>query len=231
MASTSSGLGSTATSRRAPACAEVRAVDGRQHERLPRRPALEDAGELHQRGGVGRRAWHIRDHRGVARGHDHDLTAGAAGAAADDVHELVARVAEPLHDRTWTPAAAEPARGEGVGNERRGGAIAARAGAPSGCLGGDAVARGRRPDCRRRARPRRVPAAPAGPALEGEHRQDDRQKRRHERRAVYPRLYHVGATYAVRKHWAMPGAQVLESSVGQHRASCSSTTSCRSRSS
>ena len=174
-----------------PHLAEVRAVDRGEHERLPRRAALVDARELHQRGGVGGAARRLGDGRGVARRDDHDLPARGARAAPDHVHEVASRVREALHDRARAAAAPEAARLERVGHElgrwpgrracpaRRSGACAAMRVASSVAwsaveqhVGGQSL----------RQRPR--------PALEREHRQHERQKRRHEGRAVDPRLDH-----------------------------------------
>ncbi len=117
--------------------AEVGAVHRGQHQRLLGRSPLVDAGELHERGGVGGAAGRLGHAGRVARGHDHDLAARAAGPAADHVDELVARVGEPLHERAHTSARREPARGERVGHELGGRPVAARPGAPVGRLGGD----------------------------------------------------------------------------------------------
>ena len=54
---------------------ERRTVHRGQHERLARRPALEDARELEQRGGVGGAAGAVRHGAGVASRDDHDLAA------------------------------------------------------------------------------------------------------------------------------------------------------------
>ena len=90
--STSSGAGQLVEQlASAPTSPSVDAVERGQHERLARGAALEHARQLDQRGGVGRAAGCVRDRRGVAVGDDHDLAARAAGAAADHVHEPLAR--------------------------------------------------------------------------------------------------------------------------------------------
>ena len=118
------------------------------------------------------------------------------GPAPDHVHELVARVREPLHDRTVPSRLAANPRASKVSATS---CAVARSpvepGAPVGRLGGD---------------PRREPGGLVaveehvggqplrkrrGPALEREHRHEQGQERRHERRAVYPRLNHGGSTY------------------------------------
>ena len=108
---------------------------------------------------------------------------------------------EPLHHGTRALAAPEAARRERVGHEHRGGAVTRGARPPVGLLRGDARGQISRLIAVEQHVGGQALRNRAGPALEREHRQHDRQKRRHERRAVYPRLYHEGATYAVRQAW------------------------------
>jgi hypothetical protein len=100
-----------------------------------------------------------------------------------------------LDDRTVARTSPEPARGKGVRHELRRRPVTVRAGAPVGRLGRDA---------RRQARGLVAVEEHIGgqalldrrwPALEREHRQEQGQERRHERRAVYPRLNQGGSTY------------------------------------
>ena len=129
--------------------------------------------------------------RRVARRDDHDLPARAARAPADHVHEPLAVGREPLHDRARSAAAREAARGERVGHELGGRAVARaspRAGrAPAAAIRVGQV--GRLIAVEQHVGGQPLPQRP-GPALEREHRQHDGQERRHERRAVDPRLDH-----------------------------------------
>jgi DNA-binding response OmpR family regulator len=99
---------------------------------------------------------------------------------------------EALHDRTRPAAASEPARRERVGHQHGRGAIARRPRAAVRLLGRDPARElGRLGAVEEHIRGEPLRQRPR-PALEREHRQDDGQERRHERRAVYPRLYHEG---------------------------------------
>ena len=100
------------------------AVDAGEHERLARGPALEDPGQLEQRGGVGRAPRGVGHTVRVPAGHHHDLAPRAPGAAADHVHEVAIRMAEAvlLH---LEASCVEPARHAGGG-----GPVAHAPGAP-----------------------------------------------------------------------------------------------------
>ena len=153
--------------------------------------ALKHPRQLDQRGGVGRAAGGVRDTARVAGGDDHDLPPRAAGAPADHVDELAAGVARSAARSTGKPLALERPR------DPRGRAPVARAARRGGRVRRSAIraasAAARRPSNSTSA------ASPCGsgrgPALQGEHRQHDRQQRRHERRPVDARLEHVGPTY------------------------------------
>ena len=132
--------------------AERGAVGRGEHERLARGAALEDARELEQRRRVGGAAGGVRRDRRVALGHDHDLAPRPAGAAADHVHEVAARVREAVDLHAEAAAARRVATSAAVARSR-------------GCRprGPGAAPRSRRPwrppRGRRRARPRPAPAA------------------------------------------------------------------------
>ena len=144
--------------RRAPASPSVLPSTDAKHERLPRRPALDHARELEQRGGVGGAPGRVGDGLRVARSHDHDLVAALAGPARDHVHERLA-VLVPRVDRRLEPLRLE-LRGSAPPGRARPPRSTARPDAGRGAAPRSGASRGTRRR-RRTARRRRAPGAPA----------------------------------------------------------------------
>ena len=167
--------------------AERAPVNRRQHERLPRRPALDHARELEQRGRVGGAAGGIRDRLRVARGHDHDLVARRPGTARDHVGEPLAVLGPGVNGRL---EALFLERAEALGEVARSRRARQLARAPVRMPRDDPAQLAMRDVAVEQHIGREPLRHRPGPVLEREHHEHHGQDGRDERRAVDPGLDH-----------------------------------------